>query len=68
MKLESIPEYCDLIAVNEFDPYICSPDDGVGYWATEDKMSDISVFNWDGKKVVYSKSPEWATHIAWFNK
>ena len=34
-------------------------DDGTGYWATEDGISKIDCF---------TKKPQWATHVAWFNK
>lgn len=36
------------------------PDDGCGYWATADGFSDFH--NCFGPK------PEWATHVAWFNR
>ena len=35
-------------------------DDGVGYWATADKVSDWNVF------VMWR--PTWATHVAWYSK
>ena len=35
------------------------PDDGMGYWATEDKVSKISCF---------LTQPTWATHVCWYNK
>jgi hypothetical protein len=34
-------------------------DDGCGYWATLDKVSDVSCF---------SEKPDWATHVCWYNK
>lgn len=68
MKFEPIPEYCDLIPINEFDPRLFTDYDGNGYWATKDEMSRTSIFAWDGERVVYSKVLKWATHIAWFNK
>lgn len=53
----------DLLTVEEFNKHldkgsiIC--DDGDGYWATETKKSDESVWIVD--------KPEWATHVIWYN-
>lgn len=38
---------------------VITPDDGAGYWATEEIQSNISA--WEPK-------PERATHVAWFAK
>lgn len=35
-------------------------DDGVGYWATETK-EDLTTDCFD-------RAPDWATHVAWYNK
>lgn len=34
-------------------------DDGNGYWATKDKVSELSI---------YTEQPHWATHVLWFNR
>lgn len=34
-------------------------DDGCGYWATHDKVSDVNCF---------AIKPDWATHVCWYNK
>lgn len=36
------------------------PYDGDGYWATATHESRMSVWRFD--------KPEWATHVAWYNK
>lgn len=36
------------------------PDDGIGYWATGNKRSHLSVWS--------TPQPAWATHVLWFNK
>jgi hypothetical protein len=67
--LEPIPEYCELIPIEEFIQavkFICFvPDDGSGYYATKYLMSDIDL-DWKELRLgIYDK--QW-THIAWFNK
>lgn len=52
-----------LMSAEEFLDYADSgtiiPDDGSGYWATENKISRISC---------WVDQPDWATHVCWFNK
>lgn len=64
--MKAIPEYCDLMELSEFQECVnCGdfiPDDGIGYYATSDRMSDLSV--WSNQRI----PPEWATHVAWFNR
>jgi len=61
--MEDIPDYGDLMTKEEFLQCVqCSaitPDDGTGFWATKEKMSDISV--WDDTISTF-------THVVWFNK
>ena len=56
--------YGDLYDLNEWDLMVESgaiiSDDGSGVWATATEQSDMSV--WEGG------TPEWATHVMWFNK
>lgn len=64
MPKELLPEYVDLFSIKEWNNYIKSgaiaPDDGVGYWATEVYMNR--------EAYAFDQRPEWATHVAWFNK
>lgn len=56
--------YGDLYDLNEWDLMVetgaINSDDGSGVWATATEQSDVSV--WEGG------TPEWATHVMWFNK
>lgn len=64
VEFEPLPGYGDLFTVAEFANDVKHgmfiPDDGSGYWATATQMSRLSV--WRHEK------PDWATHVAWFNK
>lgn len=58
------PYYGDVMKASVWEEQVrngmFTPDDGIGYWATETKMRpDTDCF--DG-------CPEWATHVVWFNK
>lgn len=57
-------EYCDLFTASEFVDLnkagAILPYDGSGYWATE------SGFSYDHD--CFKAKPDWATHIAWYNK
>lgn len=62
-----MPGYGDLmpldcwLASRDCEAFI--PYDGDGYWATTDGMDrDSSVWNSN------CPPPEWATHVAWFNR
>jgi hypothetical protein len=64
-KMMPIPNYGDLMLIQDFiecvQTQLFSPDDGVGYYATEKE--------YDEKACVWAvKSPVWATHVIWFNK
>ena len=56
--------YCDFMTVEEWEEACESgcfiSDDGSGHWATATQESYLSV--WSVEK------PEWATHVAWYNK
>ena len=65
-KLDPLPEYGDLITLEEFSKNVIDgmfiPYDGDGYLATKDGMSrEHSCWSLDDR-------PEWATHVMWFNK
>lgn len=71
MKLEPIPEYCDLIEIESFigccEKDCFTNDDGTGYLATKDGMDrDYQVYASDVARNFIP--PKWATHVAWFNK
>lgn len=53
----------DLLTAEEFeaDCLTFSPEDGSGYWATVDGFDRHS-------NVRTTSRPDWATHVAWFNK
>jgi hypothetical protein len=54
-------KYADMIPLEQWEESSAFySDDGSGYWATETHESNWSVFSVD--------KPEWATHIAWYNK
>lgn len=65
LELKEIPEYADVMTIEEWgDSVACGgfiPDDGGGCWATTEGMDNGSNV-WDGEP------PEWATHVAWFNR
>ncbi|ADP02624.1 hypothetical protein [Salmonella phage PVPSE1] len=63
-KLRPIPNYADVMDVHSWDCCVkCGafiPDDGNGYWCPDENYeSDISC---------WSPRPEWATHVAWYNR
>lgn len=64
-ELKPYSEYADIIKVKEFlqckDSGYFIPWDGDGYYGTGSGESNISV--WSNVPV-----PEWATHVAWYNK
>lgn len=66
-RLEPIPDYGDLIALDEFREDVESggftDDDGSGNWATETEMSDIDV----NLRDLTPPNPKF-THVVWFNK
>jgi hypothetical protein len=63
-KREPIPDYARIMTVEEWvgglESTAFTPDDGSGYWATEKIM--------DRNCDAFDKKPDWATHVAWFNK
>jgi hypothetical protein len=64
IELIPIREYTELFTIKEFAEDVklgcLIPYDGDGYWATETQQSHLCV--WDTPK------PEWATHVAWYNR
>ena len=64
-RMENIPDYADLISADEFSKLVDAggfvSSDGSGCWATKFYMDNDS-------NVWASSRPEWATHVAWFNK
>jgi hypothetical protein len=69
-KLKPIPapRACDHMPVNEFKQALqtrcLTPDDGNGYWATQQGFSSLPIFTDTGA----NPRPAWATHVVWFNK
>lgn len=65
MNMQPHDDFGDVFTFEEFKACVdCGAfisDDGSGYYATELEHSDISV--WSDAPV-----PEWATHVAWYNK
>lgn len=57
-------DIADIMSVEEWQANVdfgsFIPSDGSGYWAKKDVCSTLSV--WSVEK------PEWATHVAWYNK
>jgi len=66
LNMEPIPDSNegDFLTKNEFQGYldmgVITPYDGSGYWATESGFS--CAHN------CFGPCPDWATHVAWFNK
>ena len=69
MKLEPLPDYGDLIELNQWLEMIETDFlidyDGYGYWATKDGMKG-KVYPSDIVKGIIP--PKWATHVIWFNR
>ena len=63
-EMIKVPNYCDLMPAVEWQQasadHLFIPYDGDGYWATATHESRMSVWRFD--------KPEWATHVAWYNK
>lgn len=64
LNLEPIPEYAHIMTEQEWKSNVragayCSCD-GSGYWATDRGM--------DPNADAFDNQPDWATHVAWFNK
>lgn len=66
---ENIPEYGDHMTMKDFIGYCKSgcfiDDDGSGYYATKDKMTDIPVYPSDITSGNYRKDFD---YVVWFNK
>jgi len=64
--MKPIPDYADMFVLDDWRSAVKEssfiPYDGSGYYATETEMDPKSDV-WDG-----TPAPEWATHVAWFNK
>lgn len=69
MKMVPHEDYGDLMTSKEFASSVKSSFftswDGSGYWATITEMDRESPVFVDDK---FTKKPEWATHVMWFNK
>jgi hypothetical protein len=63
--MKHIPCFCDLMTCEEFLDAVklgsYNADDGTGYFATSTQMDTLL-------EVFTDKKPDWATHVAWFNK
>lgn len=64
-KFEAIPDYADVISVEEFGELedsgcIMVGEDGTAYWCNPELNRMCRNFR--------AIKPEWATHVAWFNK
>ena len=67
IKLNNIPSYGDLFTLSDFRDMvktgvIIPGEDGSGYWAYEDLMSDLVV------TLPIRKPFKSFTHVVWFNK
>lgn len=64
MGMFPILEFAELFTLEEFVSSVkygaITSDDGIGYWATETHE--------DTKLDCWSPKPDWATHVAWYNK
>lgn len=63
-SFKKVPDYADVMSLACWEEMVMcavfTPDDGNGYWcAGETRQSDVNCF---------SKKPEWATHVAWYNR
>ena len=69
VKLEPIPDYGDLMSIDEFVSCCesgCMMDyDGTGYYATSDQMTRVQVFP---SEVSEGKIDERWSHVVWFNR
>lgn len=64
VEFRPIPDYADVMSSEVWDMCVSVgafiPDDGSGYWCKNDKYeSNVSC---------WSPRPEWATHVAWYNR
>lgn len=70
-KFDEISEYdCHLIIDDFVNSVKCgayTDDDGFGYYATADKVSNI-VVNLGDIEYNEDERPKWATHIVWYNR
>lgn len=68
---ERLPDYCDLIPAEAFVKSVIGggfvDSDGQGYWATVREM-DRHAPVCPSQIVRGAKQPDWATHVAWFNR
>ena len=69
IKLEKIPDYGDIMTLKEFIEQVkdgCLIDyDGTGYYATKNRITNLSVYPSDIYKGKINK--RWS-HIMWFNR
>lgn len=63
-RMRKHDNYSDIFTIEEFENDrsmgALISDDGSGYWSTETERSNISVWSYE--------KPEWATHVAWYNR
>ena len=56
-------DFCDLLTLFQWDIHVehgsIMSGDGTGYWATDTERSDVDC---------WADKPDWATHVAWYNK
>ena len=67
IRLTPIPDYGDLMTIEEFKKanktgYLLQGEDGSGYWAFEDLVSDLYV------DIHALKPYKSFTHVMWYNK
>lgn len=65
LNLKKIPDYAEIMTAEEWEKAVEAgayiPYDGSGYWAIKDKGMDTNTY-------CFGPKPDWATHVAWFNK
>lgn len=69
LEFNELPDYADVIPIEEFKDlvsagFLCSYD-GHGRFAKEGKESNMYV---EISKIKEGYIPEWATHVAWYNR
>lgn len=69
LKLEKAPDYADSFEKNDWLQFVkfgaFIPDDGCGMWAAK---SDDGFLYESTDHDAFGPAPEWATHVAWYNK
>jgi len=69
VQFTTIPDYTDLMTIQDWidccDDGCLTDDDGCGELATNKEVSNVVIAPSDRKTM---KIPDWATHVAWYNK